>query len=187
MIASRTASAPAPVTAGPFLTLGPRSGSGGRCSSIVKRLERSTSVPMAERSVPMIRSPSQCPGTARSAASGGGALIIPLGGALADHHLVGDKALPARADSGPRDAQRPAGAQARGQLAGQRAATLHEQRLVDRLVGDPHRRIIGEVDPQPGGDLLRAPCARPPAVLATRLVAALPWLDRRTSHRRPVE
>ena len=33
----------APVTAGPFLTLGPsRPGSGGRCSSMVKRLVRST-------------------------------------------------------------------------------------------------------------------------------------------------
>ena len=32
---------------------------------------RSTTVPIAERCRPMIRSPSQCPGTARSSASAG--------------------------------------------------------------------------------------------------------------------
>jgi hypothetical protein len=37
---------------------------------------RSTSVPIAELPNPMIRSPSQCPGTARSAASAGRWLII---------------------------------------------------------------------------------------------------------------
>lgn len=36
---------------------------------------RSTSVPIAERCNPMIRSPSQCPGTARSATSAGRSLI----------------------------------------------------------------------------------------------------------------
>ena len=35
---------------------------------------------------------------------------------------------------------------------------------------DPHRLIIGEVDSQPVGDLLRAPRCRPPAVLTARLV-----------------
>ena len=42
---------------------------GGRCSSIVNRVVRSTRVPIADLPKPMIRSPSQCPGTARSAAS----------------------------------------------------------------------------------------------------------------------
>ena len=108
---------------------------------------------------PMIRSPSQCPGTARSAASAGRSLIMTS---------AVTKLLAAAAGAGPRDAQRPAGAQARGQLAPQRAAALHVQRLVDRLVGDPHRLIIGEVDPQPAGDLLRAPRRRPPPVLPAR-------------------
>src|SRR3954462_6889772 len=90
------------------------------------------------------------------------------------HHLLADEALAARADPGPRDAQSAAGPQARGQLAGQRAAALHEQRLVDRLVRDAHPRIIGEVDQQPGRDLLRTPRNRPPSIGATRLVAALP-------------
>ena len=75
-IASRTCSPPCPVTGGPFLTGGCRGSGGGRCSSIVKRVERSTSVPIAEWPVPRIRSPSQCPGTARSCASAGRSLIM---------------------------------------------------------------------------------------------------------------
>jgi hypothetical protein len=43
----------------------------GRCSSKVNRVLRSTRVPTAKLPSPMIRSPSQCPGTARSVASGG--------------------------------------------------------------------------------------------------------------------
>jgi hypothetical protein len=43
----------------------------GKCSSIVNRVLRSTKVPIAYRSDPMIKSPSQCPGTARSSTSAG--------------------------------------------------------------------------------------------------------------------
>ena len=76
-IASRTASAPCPASAGPFLARGPPWPSmGGRCSSMVNRVVRSTRVPIAELFSPMIRSPSQCPGTARSAASAGRSLIM---------------------------------------------------------------------------------------------------------------
>jgi hypothetical protein len=42
----------------------------------VKRLERSTSVPIAEWPRPRMRSPSQWPGTARSSASAGRSLIM---------------------------------------------------------------------------------------------------------------
>ena len=100
--------------------------------------------------------------------------VFGLGGALADHHLRAD--VPARAVSGAsaRDPQRPAGPQARDQLALERASALHVERLVDRLVRDPHRRIIGELELEPLGDLLRAPRAHPPPVLSARLVAALP-------------
>ena len=45
-------------------------------SSRVKRVVRSTKVPIAELSRPRIRSPSQWPGTARSAASAGRWLIM---------------------------------------------------------------------------------------------------------------
>ena len=51
---------------GPFFLGGmtPYPSSRGRWSSMVKRVVRSTSVPIADRSSPMTRSPSQCPGTA---------------------------------------------------------------------------------------------------------------------------
>ena len=48
----------------------------GRCSSSVKRVMRSTMVPIAELPSPRMRSPSQWPGTARSAASTGRWLIM---------------------------------------------------------------------------------------------------------------
>src|SRR5438874_390297 len=67
------------------------------------------------------------------------------------------KPLPPLADAGPGNAQSTARAQARDELALERAAALHEQRLVDRLVRDPHRRIIREVDRQAARDLLRTP------------------------------
>src|SRR5512143_4328511 len=80
-MASRTASAPWPANGGPLLARGwvPWPGMGGRCSSRVNRVERSTKVPMADRFVPKIRSPSQWPGTARSSASAGRSLIITFG------------------------------------------------------------------------------------------------------------
>jgi hypothetical protein len=55
---------------------------------MVKRVVRSTSVPMAELSRPRMRSPSQCPGTARSATSAGRSLSMISGVA---------KCLPVRA------------------------------------------------------------------------------------------
>src|SRR5262245_14733959 len=49
----------------------------GRCSSITYRVARSTKVPIADApSLPMIRSPSQWPGTVRSATSAGRSLIM---------------------------------------------------------------------------------------------------------------
>jgi hypothetical protein len=140
----------------------------------VKRLLRSTSVPIAWLPRPRIRSPSQCPGTA-----------LRLGGPLADHDLVGHKALATAADASAGDAQCPAGPQARGQLAPQRAAALHIEGPVDRLMGDAHRLIIGEVQAQPVGDLLRAPRPRPAPVLPPAVAAADP-LHPRAVDRDPV-
>ena len=52
-MASRTASAPWPASAGPFFTRGcPKSVMRGRCNSIVNRVVRSTRVPIAELSSP---------------------------------------------------------------------------------------------------------------------------------------
>ena len=100
--------------------------------------------------------------------------VVDLGGAFADHHLAGDVAGGAVAGARPRDPQRPPGAQAGDQLALERSTALDIQGLVDRLVRDPHGLIIGEIDPQPVGDLLRAPRRRPPPVLTARLVPSLP-------------
>jgi hypothetical protein len=81
-----------------------------------------------------------------------------LGGPLADHDLGGDEVLAAAAaaHAGAGHAQRPAGAQARSAHVAA-LSTQHKQRLVDRLVEDAHRFIIGEVQTQSVGDLLRAP------------------------------
>jgi hypothetical protein len=74
---------------------------------------------------------------------------------LADHdhvsELTGVLRAPPRT---PPDLSRP---QASSQLAPQLAAALHEQGLIDRLVAHMHHRIVGELHPQPTGDLLRRP------------------------------
>ena len=52
----------------------------GRCSRMTFRLDLSTSVPMALLfAAPVMRSPSQWPGTARSSTSGGRSEIIAIG------------------------------------------------------------------------------------------------------------
>ena len=96
----------------------------------------------------MIRSPSQCPGTARSSTRAG---------TLADHHFGRDVSPGGLSRPGPWDPQRPSGAQARDQLPLQRCAALHVEGLVERLVADPHGLIIAEVDPKAIRDLLWAP------------------------------
>src|SRR6266508_3767490 len=102
-----------------------------------------------------------------------------LGGPLADHDLRPHEALAAFTRASARHPQRAPRAQAGRQLAAQRAAALHVERLVDRLVRDPHRGIIGKVDREPVRDLLRAPRARPAPILAATVAAADP------THRRP--
>jgi hypothetical protein len=49
------------------------------------------------------------------------------------------------------------GAQMCGQFPLQGSARLHVERLVDRLVADLHRRVVGELHPQHVTDLLRRP------------------------------
>ena len=103
---------------------------------------------------PTIRSPSQCPGTARSSASAGRSLMITMPGDLPAPLAV----------LAPRPAQRPPGPQARRQLPAQRPAALHVERLVDRLVRHPHLRIVRELPPQPSRDLLRRPVLLQPGL-----------------------
>ena len=85
--------------------------------------------------LPMIRSPSQWPGTARSATSAGRSLIITM-----------PAIFPRRSPAAPpRLAQRPPGPQTRRQLPAQRPPALHVHRLVDRLVRHPHLRPAREL------------------------------------------
>src|SRR5947209_11261610 len=112
---------------------------------MVNRVVRSTRVPIAELSRPRMRSPSQCPGTARSSTSAGRSVIR------------SDEALATSTSAGSRYPQSSAGAETGGQLPTQRAAALHIEGLVDGLVRDAHRSIMGEVDPEPVGDLFRTP------------------------------
>jgi hypothetical protein len=51
---------------------------------------------------------------------------------------------------------------------------LDVQGLVNRLVRDPHRLIIGEIDPEPVSDLLRAPRLPPAAIRAAAVTPATP-------------
>ncbi len=95
----------------------------------------------------MMRSPSQWPGTARSSASAGRSEIITMFGIFPL-----PRCLPLRATlctPGP---------QAAVQLSSQLTPALDEQRLVDRLVAHPHRRIVRVLEAQPPGDLLGRPC-----------------------------
>src|SRR3954449_2552453 len=178
-IALRTASAPCPASAGPFLARcpWPCPSNRGRCSSIVNRVVRSTRVPIAELPSPRIRSPSQWPGTARSATSDGRALIMTSG-------VTNFLPRPRVRAAGTRSA-RPVRRQATS-FALERATSLHVKGLVDGLVRDPHRLIIGEVHRQAVGDLLRAPRSHPAPILASGLVPPLPCRRGRAGHRRAV-
>ena len=91
-IASRTASAPCPASAGPFFSRGPSPwpGIGGRCSNMVSRVARSTGAPMAERFRPRIRSPFQCPILQPAAARGRVAPQLPRDGRRRPPQLPGD-------------------------------------------------------------------------------------------------
>ena len=83
--------------------------------------------------------------------------VLDLVGPLPDQDFGSDKRLAATTAAGPRHAQRLPGAQAGRQFAAQCPPPLDVQRLVDSLVRDPHRDVIGILYPEAVGDLLRAP------------------------------
>ena len=132
---------------------------------------------MADRSSPMISSPSQCPGTARSSTSAG--LSLMSASAVTCVPRGASRPCPWRPE-------RSARAQAQDQLTLQSAAAFDVERLIDRLVADPHGLIIGEVDLDPVRDLLRTPRRHPRPILAVRLVPARPRPSRRPHDHRAV-
>ena len=101
--------------------------------------------------------------------------------ARADHDLGRYEGFAPAAQARSRQAQRSSGAQACGEFALQRATALHVERLVDGLVADAHGLVLGEVEPESAGDLLRAPSLRPPSVLPAPGPPALP------GHARPAD
>jgi hypothetical protein len=109
-----------------------------------------------------------------------------FGWSLTDEDLIGDGALTSYASARPRDTERTPGAEASSEFTPQSSSTLDEQRLVDRLMRDPHRRIIGEIEVEPVGNLLRAPRHRPAPVLASPVTPADP-AHIGTCQERPVE
>src|SRR5258708_7698055 len=117
------------------------------------------------------RGPVQADDEIASPVAGNGA-VLPLSWPLADHDLGCDELLAPPLRPGPGNPQGAAGAQTGDELPAQGPSALDEQRLVDGLVGDSHGLIIGEIGPQPIGDLLGAPRLGPTAVLAASVASA---------------
>jgi hypothetical protein len=97
-----------------------------------------------------------------------------FGRALTDHDLGRDKRLAPLPRSGTRHPQRPTSTKAGRQLSSQCASTLHIKCLVDGFVGDPHARIMRELDRQSSADLLRAPAPAPPSIGTAAMAPPLP-------------
>src|SRR5215211_2449591 len=112
----------------------------------------------------------------------GDGAVVRLGWPLADHHLRGDEFLAAPLGTSPRYPQRAPGPETGDELATESAPALDVEGLVDRFVRDPHRVIIGEVDPEPIRDLLRTPRLRPPPI-PTATMAATDEAHIRPGHR----
>ena len=102
-----------------------------------------------------------------------------------DHDLRRDEGFAPPAATCPRHAHR---AKAGGQLTTECAAALYVERLIDRLMTDPHRLILGPVprivDPKTVRDLLRTPGPGPSPVLPRPMPTTVPddaWpLDHRS-------
>ena len=86
----------------------------------------------------------------------GDGAVLDLGGTFADVHGADDlaHAVPAGGD-GLAAADHALGAQMSGQFLAQCAASLHEQRQVDRFVAHLQLRVVGEDATQPPRDLFR--------------------------------
>ena len=100
--------------------------------------------------------------------------VIGLGWTFADHDLRSDEGFAAACGTGARNPERPSGAQTGRQFLPQCSAALNVQRLVDCLVTDPHRCVLGKVELQSARDLLRAPGSCPPSGLARSVPTPFP-------------
>ena len=167
VIASRTASAPWPASAGPFfdarrVTVTCKAGKMQQHRearrALDQRADRRAAKAQDEVSFPV---PWHRP-------------IGRFGRTLADHDLRRDKALAAPAYARPRHPQHPPCSQAGRQFAAQRSSALDEEGLIDGFVADAHRLVVREVDRQAPGNLLRAPGPGPSPILSLAMPAALP-------------
>ena len=116
--------------------------------------------------MPRMRSPSQCPGTALSAISGGRWLII---------MAFVMNGLAATSSSLPRKTKGASRTQTGRQLPAQRTASLNIQGLIDRLMADAHGRILGVIKPEPMRDLFGTPGYRPTPALTVNGSAPFPY------------
>jgi hypothetical protein len=80
--------------------------------------------------------------------------VLDLGGALGDEDHAGDDPAAAR-ELTLRSAQGSTGPQGLVQFLAQRSTSLDIERQVNGLVGHPHLRVVGVLDSQPPGYLLR--------------------------------
>src|SRR3984957_20794456 len=110
--------------------------------------------------------------------------IVGFSGPLADRPLSADMTPGLALRPRPRHPQRPPGAQTGDQLALERSAALNVERLVDRLVADPHGLILGEIDLEAPRDLLGAPALHPAAISPMGFPLPVPgwtrWTDQST-------
>src|SRR5215467_6392582 len=123
----------------------------GILTSIVKRVLRSTRVAMCVSFAPVRRSPSQCPGTARSSTSAGRSR---MGDHIDDMPLSTLRVVALGATHPPRSTQ------IRRQLLLQHTAGLNEETAIDRFVRYLHVLVGWELLLQPAGDLFRRPLQR---------------------------
>ena len=174
VIASRTASAPWPASAGPFFD--------ARRVTVARKAGKMQQHREAGCAL------DQCADRRAAKAQDEVSFPVPwhrpigrFGRTLADHDLGRDKTLAAPADARPRHPQHPPCSQAGREFAAQRSFALDEEGLIDGFVADAHGLVVREVDRQAPGNLFRAPGPGPSPILSLAMPAALPG-DGRTGN-----
>lgn len=146
----------------------------GAIVDVRRGLVRSTRVAIAERCIPMIRSPLPVPGDGT---------VRGFGGTFTDQRVAGDVRPRACFTRARGDAKRPPGPQAGDEFALEGTAALDVERLVDRLMADVHRLILRKLGSESSGDLLRTPSGSSCPVATVGFVAALPLRALRSDDR----